>query len=133
MQIVKNKLFKNIYEIENFEKEFLEITNEKFYFTPPFPRYQKWLIGCLAILDEYNKKAIQFTKFEQLKNTAPNLFSIRYPKSKLNPRVLYGFLDNNKIILLAAFKEKSKKDYSKNLIIAQNRLNIIKKLEGDIL
>ncbi|MDD6570839.1 MAG: type II toxin-antitoxin system RelE/ParE family toxin [Thermoflexaceae bacterium] len=101
------------------------MTKEKFSVTPPFPRYQKWLIVSLEKLEEYGEEAIKLNNFEQLTNINPKLYSIRYPKSKLNPRVLYIYLDEGGILLLAAFKEKSKKDYTRNIELAQKRLKML--------
>lgn len=64
---------------------------------------------------------------KEFKNIKPNLYSIRYPKSKLNPRVLYIYLDEGEVLLLAAFKEKSKSDYARNIKLALNRLKILER------
>lgn len=125
MDIVQNDMFSNVYEVDCFRKEFLSMTKEKFSVTPPFPRYQKWLIVSLEKLEEYGEEAIKLNNFEQLTNINPKLYSIRYPKSKLNPRVLYIYLDEGGILLLAAFKEKSKKDYTRNIELAQKRLKML--------
>lgn len=125
MNIVRNAMFSKVYEVDCFQKEFHSMTKEKFSFTPPFPRYQKWLIRSLEILEEYGEEAIRLQNFEQLENVTPKLFSIRYSNSKLNPRVLYIYLEEGKILLLAAFKEKSKKDYTRNVKLALNRLRIL--------
>lgn len=115
--------FERIYELATFKKEFERTVNERRIIYPPFPRYQKWLISCLTILDVEGEAAIQSGKFEQLiMDSKPKIYSMRYPHSKKNVRVLYGFKDN-KIILLLAFAEKSGSDYKKNIDTAQRRLN----------
>lgn len=101
------------------------MTKEKLSIDPPFPRYQKWLIGSLKVLEEYGEEAVRLKNFEQLENVTPKLFSIRYPNSVLNPRVLYTYLEDGEILLLAAFKEKSKKDYNRNIKLALNRLRVL--------
>ena len=54
--------------------------------------------------------AIRLPRFEKLEN-ADGLYAIRH-KSKLNPRVIFTFqLEGGVIVLLTAFKEKSKSDY----------------------
>jgi len=79
----------------------------------------------LGILDEFGEKAIELPNFEQLRDVNPKLYSIRYPHSTLNPSILYVYLDEGKILLLAAFKEKSNKDYDRNKKIALSRLKIL--------
>ena len=125
MNIRKNSMFRNIYEADCFEDEFRQMTKERLALTPPFPRYQKWLIRSLTILEELQKDALKLAGFEQLTNVNPVLYSIRYPHSPLNPRVLYAYIDGNNIILLAAFKEKNKNDYARNIKTALNRLKLI--------
>lgn len=125
MDIVQNLMFSSVYEVDCFQKEFRSMTNEKLSFNPPFPRYQKWLVRSLAVLEEYGVEAVRLQNFEQLENVTPKLFSIRYPKSKLNPRVLYTYLEDGEILLLAAFKEKSKKDYDRNVKLALSRLKML--------
>lgn len=125
MDIVQNSMFSNVYEVDCFQKEFRSMTKEKLSIDPPFPRYQKWLIGSLKVLEEYGEEAVRLKNFEQLENVTPKLFSIRYPNSVLNPRVLYTYLEDGEILLLAAFKEKSKKDYNRNIKLALNRLRML--------
>ena len=50
MDIVKNNMCSQISEVDCFQKEFKEMSDEKFVFEPPYPRYQKWLIGKLRVL-----------------------------------------------------------------------------------
>lgn len=60
--------------------------------------------------------------FEQLKD-APDLYSMKIKGTK-NIRILFTFIDDEKkyiAILLCAFEEKSTKDYSKQIEIAQKR------------
>lgn len=115
-------MFSKVYEVDCFQKEFHDMANEKLVLTPPFPRYQHWLIKSLTILEEYGSSAIKFKNFEKLEDIEPKLYSIRYPKSKLNPRVLFYCINNDEILLLVAFKEKSKSDYVKNTKLAISRL-----------
>lgn len=120
-------MFSKVYEVDCFQKEFKNVTKEKIVESPPYPRYQKWLIGALAILEESGRKALVLEKFEQLENVTPDLFSIRYPKSKLNIRVIYVYLEDDDILLLDVFRETSKSDYARHIKLAKNRL---KALEG---
>jgi len=125
LEIVKNALFTNVYEVDCFQKEFQDLTKEKLTIKPPFPRYQKWLIGSLAILEEQGMEAIKLKNFEQLENTKPKLYSIRYSHSKLNSRVIYVFTDEGEILLLVSFKEKRKSDYNRNIELAHKRLKLL--------
>ncbi|MFI3169365.1 MAG: type II toxin-antitoxin system RelE/ParE family toxin [Faecalibacterium sp.] len=124
MNIVKTKGFENIYEVDYFRKEFKAITDEKWKLSEPFPRYQKWLIGRLAVLDKNPQEALHSNHFEKL-NADPTIYAIRYPKSKLNPRVLYVCVEDKNIILLTAFKEKSSSDYANAISVAQSRWKLL--------
>lgn len=124
MDRVKNERFKNIYEVDVFNKEFKKITGE----TKNDQRYHKWLYRQLKILEDLGMKALMLDSFEPLSNTDPKLYSIRYNKSPLNPRVIYIYANGDEIYLLAAFKESSKKsnsDYNKAIEIAHERLKYL--------
>lgn len=125
MKVLKNGLFSKVYEVDCFQKEFLSVTKEKKIKEPPYPRYQKWLIGALEVLEEQGRKALQLEKYEQLEVEGQGICSIRYPKSELNLRVLYVYLEDDDILLLAVFKEKSKSDYIRNIRLAAQRLKLI--------
>lgn len=122
MEINKLAKFDHIYEVDCFQKEFVKMTREKLTNTPPYPRYQKWLIGKLSLLDKHGKQAFKLRDFEKLDSENPELFSIRYPHSKLNPRVIYACFQDRDIILLTAFKEENAgADYSKAMKKARRR------------
>lgn len=125
MEIIKNALFSKVYEVKCFQDEFLNMTKEENAGVPPYPRYQKWLIKSLQTLDELGKKALNLRDFEQLEKKEPKICSIRYPNSVLNPRVLFVYLEEDKILLLAAFKEKSKSDYTRNISRAKKRFKVL--------
>lgn len=89
----------------------------------------KWLIVKLSILEKYGMKALQLEGFESLSGTDPKLYSIRYPHSKLNPRVIYVYANGTDIILLSAFKEGSKKgnsEYESAIKLTYDRLKYLK-------
>jgi phage-related protein len=121
MKLVKNSLFDHVYEVDCFEKEFRKTTNEKLRSTEPYERYQKWLIRSLARLEEMGREALNLQEFECLSVTSPKIYSIRYPNSKKNPRILYVYYEKNTIILLGAFQENNASDYERNIKIAQKR------------
>lgn len=125
MEILRNTMFSKIYEVDCFQKEFKELAKEKLSLSPPFPRYQRWLISSLMNLEEYGMEALKLKNFEKLESVKPNLYSIRYPQSRLNPRVLYVYLAEGEILLLAAFKEKNESDYNRNIKLAKQRLKLL--------
>ncbi len=127
MDIVKNNIFSQIYEVDCFQKEFLEMSDEKYALTPPYPRYQKWLIGKLCVLEELREEAVRLRDFEVLEGTSPKLYSIRYPKSKQNLRVIYTYLEDGEILLLTAFKEKSSSDYDRHIRLAKRRIKALER------
>lgn len=127
MKIVKNTMFSHIYEVDCFQKEFVEMFHEKFVLKPPYPRYQKWLIRKLNVLEELQEGALKLRDFECLEGTTPKLYSMRYPKSKLNSRVIYTYLDEGEILLLTAFKEKSSRDYNRHIKLAQRRISALER------
>ena len=129
MDILKLDHFENIYAVKNFQKEFVNITKEKMADSPPYPQFQRWLIRSLTKLDQMGRLAVTLDGFEKLDSKNPELFSIRYPHSKLNPRVIYACFEGSKIILLTAFKEENaKSDYKTAMNRAKKRY---KALEND--
>lgn len=124
MRLVKIESYNRIYAVGMFEQEFDNIVNEK----NNNSRYHKWLRRKLDVLDIAGYKALSDRDFEPLKDTNPKLYSIRYPKSKKNPRVIYAYVDEEAVYLLHTFKEtskKSKSDYQNAIRIALNRLKSV--------
>lgn len=122
MNVYKLDKFEHIYAVDCFEKEFSKMTSERLVDEPPYPRFQKWLISKLNVLDKMGKNAIALEGFEDLGSYDPKLFSIRFPHSKLNPRVIYACFMDTEIILLTAFKEENAKgDYLKAMRKASKR------------
>ena len=122
MNVYKLDKFEHIYTVDCFEKEFSKMTSERLVDEPPYPRFQKWLISKLNVLDKMGKNAIALEGFEDLGSYDPKLFSIRFPHSKLNPRVIYACFMDTEIILLTAFKEENAKgDYLKAMRKASKR------------
>lgn len=122
----ESTIFENIYEVDCFQKEFEQVTSEKI--ENKNGRYHKWLRKQLNFLDEYGMNALQFENFEVLKNTNPKLYAIRYPHSIVNPRIIFFYYDGDKVCLLHAFKETSKKsssEYDNAIKIAENRIKLI--------
>lgn len=80
----------------------------------------------LTQLNEHGRKIIKLPQLEQLKDTEPVLYAIRI-KGSLNFRVIFC-IEDDIIILLVVFKEKSKSDYKRAINQAYSRY---KTLEED--
>lgn len=90
-------------------------------------RYVKWLQQGLAILDTHPiYETLKMSRFEKLTNT-DGLYSMRYPNTPRNPRVLYFYVKENSIILLGSFLEKNSSDYNNAIRTAQDRKRILEK------
>lgn len=124
MNIQKLADFNRIYQAECFPDEinkmFGKSTGEK-------KRYIKWLYTWLSILDSEGMSALNLEQFEHLKDTSnPSLYAIRHPHSMINERYIFIFAEEERSILLTAFKEKSTRNYH-SAIKRANR--IFKELE----
>ncbi|HCT17392.1 MAG TPA: hypothetical protein DIW36_08480 [Ruminococcaceae bacterium] len=121
MELVKVEGFEHIYQIDRFEKEFTDIADGDI-------RYKKWLIRSLEMLESMGMAALKLENFEMVSKDDPKIYSIRYPHSKLNPRVLYIYVDRDGACLLTAFKESSKNrssDYEHAINRARGRLKYV--------
>lgn len=74
----------------------------------------------LAVLEQEKERAIDLQQFEKLSGVE-RLYSIRHPESRKNVRVIYT-IEEDAIILLTAFLEKSSGDYQRAINTAQKRL-----------
>ena len=111
----------DIYAVDVFEKEFKKAVDESWKSDPPWKRYQTKLIKNLVVLDTEKEQAVRLTQFEKLSGTE-ELYSIRYPETNKNFRVIYTVYEENFIILLAAFQEKNDGDYRRAVAVAEKRL-----------
>lgn len=118
MELLRMPGHDKVYYFDCFPKEFKEATNGE-------DRYRQWLARSLYILESKGKGAIILNQFEMLSTGSVQLYSIRYPKSKLNPRVIYFYLEDDNIILVTAFKEKSNSDYKRGIRRAEERYTYI--------
>ena len=76
------------------------------------------------MLDLNGILATDGVSFEKIED---NIYSIRYPKSRHNPRVIYSFfIEHGIIVLLTAFLEKNSSDYEFAKKRAKNRIQAIK-------
>lgn len=122
--IKKDPIFQHIFQYTGFSKEF----NSMFGKSVP-KRYQEWLYRRLIMLDREGKNAVDGVQIEKLKGKegAAGLYSIRYARSKENPRVIYAHIfDDRYIILLTAFLEKNSNDYKVGSERALQRLKKVK-------
>lgn len=110
----------NVYAVSNVIKEFEKAVNESWEENPPWQRFQKKLIGDLAVLSVEGERAIGLHQFERLSGEK-DIYSIRHPEATKNVRVLYT-LGEGVVILLVAFLEKSEGDYRKAIKAAKNRI-----------
>lgn len=111
----------DIYAVDVFEKEFKKAVDESWKSDPPWKRYQTKLIKNLVVLDTEKEQAVRLKQFEKLSGTE-ELYSIRYPETNKNFRVIYTVYEENFIILLAAFQEKNDGDYRRAVAVAGKRL-----------
>ena len=88
-------------------------------------RYLAWFQRCLEVLDSHSiYETLKMQQFEKLTN-ADGLYSMRYPNTPKNPRVLYFYVEGSNIILLGSFLEKSTSDYTNAIKTAQKRKDIL--------
>ena len=122
MDILKTPDFNNIYQVECFDREFRALFRNDY---SSLKRYELWLRRRLKILDQEGLKAVDVFQFEKIED---NLYSIRHPQSKHNPRVIYTFLVDEacNAILLSVFLEKNSSDYEFGKKKARNRLKAIR-------
>ena len=111
----------DIYAVDVFEKEFKKAVDESWKSDPPWKRYQTKLIKNLVVLDTEKEQAVRLKQFEKLSGPEV-LYSIRYPETNKNFRVIYTVYEENFIILLAAFQEKNDGDYRRAVAVAEKRL-----------
>ena len=116
----------NTYAISNVKKEFKKAVDESWKEIPPWKRYQKKLIGDLAVLEQELERAIDLPQFEKL-DGVDRLYSIRHSETKKNVRIIY-IIYEGAVILLTAFLEKNDNDYQRAIRVANKRL---KWLESD--
>ena len=118
LDIQKLAGFNRIYQAECFPEEvnamFGKNAGEK-------DRYLKWLFTWLSILDRDGMAVLNLEQFEFLQGTEnPGLFAIRHPHSQINERYIFIFTDDESVILLCAFKEKSANDYKSAITHAKH-------------
>lgn len=122
MELLKISGYEKIYEVDVFEKEFYAMFSKS---KGEAKRYQNWLDKRLHVLDQLGAQATDGLNFKKLSGY-DNMYEIRYPRSKANPRVIYCILsDDGALILLAASKEKSSSDVSSAAERAFSRLRIL--------
>ena len=127
LELVKMDGYDNIYGPDIFVDEFCKnvfgLPKDR-VFSPEAPKpvkqYVKWLQRSLKRLDKQGKAATRLKEFEKLSGT-DDIYSARYPNTKKNPRILYFYIKDSKIVLLYPFLEKNKSDYQHGIGIAETR------------
>lgn len=120
MEILKMDGFNNIYEFSCFQKEFESLFGKNI---KSFNRYIEWLFAKLKILDEEGVEVIQRRDFKFLRD---NIYEIRKPRSKENPRVLFTILED-KSILITAILEKSSSDFKLAIEKSIKRIELVER------
>lgn len=117
--------FKHICAIDLFFDEFSSMCGKG---TGERKRYKSWLYSILNKLDHgFLQELIRLDLVEVLTDCKPVLYSIRHAHSKYNERYLYAYFDGSDVVLLAAFKEKNKGDYTRGIDRAQQRREELEK------
>ena len=119
MKIEKVSGFQRIYQTESFPNDVEDMFKKN---KGQRKRYLLWLYTWLTILDNQGLGALTLHQFEYLKNTDnPRLYALRHPRSQINERYIFVYIDNEAAVLLTAFKEKGKDDYT-TAIARANRI-----------
>lgn len=121
LDIIKDKLYNNIYRVDVFEKEYKKMfgKSKSLYF-----REHEQLAINLHILDTEMNAALERDQFHAVIGHSP-LYSIRHI-SQSNPRVLFIFTESDgAVVLLSCTLEKSKSDYDAAIARAEERLNLL--------
>jgi hypothetical protein len=114
--------YDHIYAYKSFLDEFDRLfKNDK----DSLKRYKKSLARRLAMLDTAGITCIDNERFEYIEQ---DIYSIRFPKSKKNPRFMFTFcLGENNVILLTAFLEQNSSDYESPKRTSRNRIVLIRR------
>lgn len=123
MEVYRTKGYSHIFQVEDFDSEFHSLFSKG-----DVKRYDKWLYRRLDILDSEKTDAVDGFRIEKIpiSESRFDLYSIRYSKSKSNPRILFTFLQGNEfIILLCAFLEKNAADYKSAILRSKNLVDML--------
>lgn len=123
MQLCKLDEFNRVYFLDSFQSDLDKLykKNQK-----EKKEYMFFLFAQLSKIEHRNENIKHVEPIEYKDVT----FHCIRKKTKKNTRVLYYYLDDNKIVLLTAFNEKNKSDYDRGKELAYNRL---KKIKNDYL
>lgn len=127
LELVKMDGYNNIYGPDMFVYEFCRNvlgSSEDCVLSQDPPKsakqYVSWLERSLKTLDTQGKATTRLKGFEKLSG-ADDIYSARYPNTQKNPRVLYFYIQDSKIVLLCSFCEKNKSDYQRGIEAAKAR------------
>lgn len=122
LEIQKLNGYEDIYALDLFLEDFQNTVLGRS--SSESKRYAAWLQRKLDDLTLYRERAIQLRDFEKVEGHTM-LYSIRYPRSKKNPRIIYFFVHERKPVLLLAFLEKKSSDYEKKIPAALQRCKFV--------
>lgn len=127
LKLVKMDGYNNIYGSDTFVNDFcnniLGMSKDR-VLSQKAPKsakqYVSWLVRSLTILDTQGPATTRLKGFEKLSG-ADGIYSARYPNTQKNPRILYFYIQDSKIVLLYSFCEKNKSDYQRGIETAKER------------
>ena len=121
LDIIKDKLYNNIYRVDVFEKECKKMFGKS---KNLYLREHEQLAINLCILDTEMSAALERDQFHAVIGHPP-LYAIRHV-SQANPRVLFIFTESDgAVVLLSGTLEKSKCDYNAAILRAEDRLHLL--------
>ena len=134
LELVKFDSYNHIYGPDNFFEEFsktvLDLDIDTASSSTPSAQskqtkqYVGWLLRSLTLLNEAGVSATRLKGFEKLSGTG-DLYSVKYPHTGKNPRILYFFVQGQNVILLYSFLEKNKGDYQRAINVAEQRKKLL--------
>ncbi len=119
LEIVPVEGFNRIMAIDSFDDELSKL------FKKSTPELKKYLIFLHKQLHKIDNRTTIINREEPISYKGINLYAIR-KRMKKNTRVLYFYMQNEKIVLLTAFDEKNSSDYDNGKERAYNRLKQLK-------
>ena len=87
-----------------------------------------YLLSKIQILERSNIHNTE-PPFEHLSDDRADLYRIKSKSKRKNVRVIYFYRKDDSIVLLCAFEEKSKSDYTNSISTAIKRIKEIERIE----
>ncbi len=86
----------------------------------------EYMLAQFQIL-EWADRRLDKKPFEHLRNCNADLYRLRSPSNSKNVRILYYYREDETIVLLCAFEERSNVDYQNNIKFAISRIKEIER------